>query len=46
MTYASLACAFIRLWEAPLPAAGVATPTTYQVNGRQFVVITAGGGRP
>jgi len=31
------------LWEAPLPAGGYATPSTYQVNGRQFVVIAAGG---
>ena len=28
-----------------LPAAGNATPATYQVNGRQFVVIAAGGGK-
>ena len=34
------------LWETVLPAAGVATPATYRVNGRQFVVIAAGGGRP
>lgn len=33
------------LWEAVLPAAGNATPSTYQVNGRQFVVIAAGGGK-
>lgn len=33
------------LWEAVLPAAGNATPATYQVNGRQFVVIAAGGGK-
>ena len=33
------------LWEAPLPAAGYATPSTYAVNGRQFVVIAAGGGK-
>ena len=32
------------LWEATLPFAGNATPITYQVNGRQFVVIAAGGG--
>jgi len=33
------------LWQATLPAAGVATPATYAVAGRQFVVIGAGGGK-
>jgi quinoprotein glucose dehydrogenase len=33
------------LWEATLPAAGNATPSTYEVGGRQFVVIAAGGGK-
>ena len=33
------------LWETILPAAGTATPATYQINGRQFVVIAAGGGK-
>jgi quinoprotein glucose dehydrogenase len=33
------------LWEAPLPFAGTATPITYEVGGRQFVVIAAGGRR-
>ena len=33
------------LWEASLPAAGYATPATYSVGGRQFVVIAAGGGK-
>ena len=33
------------LWEAALPAAGNATPSTYEVDGRQFVVIAAGGGK-
>jgi quinoprotein glucose dehydrogenase len=33
------------LWEAVLPAAGNATPATYAVEGRQFVVIGAGGGK-
>jgi quinoprotein glucose dehydrogenase len=33
------------LWEATLPAAGNATPATYEVNGRQFVAIAAGGGK-
>jgi quinoprotein glucose dehydrogenase len=31
------------LWEHPLPAGGYATPSTYMVNGRQYVVIAAGG---
>jgi quinoprotein glucose dehydrogenase len=31
------------LWEHPLPAGGYATPATYQVDGRQYVVIAAGG---
>jgi quinoprotein glucose dehydrogenase len=33
------------LWETMLPAAGNATPSTYEVNGRQYVVIAAGGGK-
>ena len=33
------------LWEAGLPAAGFATPSTYTVNGKQYVVIAAGGGK-
>lgn len=33
------------LWETILPAAGSATPSTYTVNGRQFVVIVCGGGK-
>ncbi len=33
------------LWEDTLPAAGNATPVTYTVNGRQFVLIGAGGGK-
>jgi quinoprotein glucose dehydrogenase len=32
------------LWEEKLPFGGYATPCTYSVNGRQFVVIAAGGG--
>lgn len=32
------------LWEYNLPAGGYATPSTYAVNGKQFVVIAAGGG--
>jgi quinoprotein glucose dehydrogenase len=33
------------LWEGELPFAGNATPATYQIGGRQFVVIAAGGGK-
>ena len=33
------------LWETTLPAAGNATPATYEVHGRQFVVIACGGGK-
>jgi len=33
------------LWETRLPAAGFATPATYAVRGRQYVVIAAGGGK-
>jgi quinoprotein glucose dehydrogenase len=33
------------LWEHSLPAAGYATPATYAVDGRQFVVIACGGGK-
>jgi quinoprotein glucose dehydrogenase len=33
------------LWETTLPFAGNATPATYEVNGRQYVAIAAGGGK-
>jgi quinoprotein glucose dehydrogenase len=33
------------LWEASLPAAGNATPAVYEVNGKQYVTIAAGGGK-
>jgi quinoprotein glucose dehydrogenase len=33
------------LWEAIMPSSGNATPAMYQVNGRQFVVVSAGGGK-
>jgi quinoprotein glucose dehydrogenase len=33
------------LWETTLPAAGSATPSTYMVNGRQYIVIACGGGK-
>ena len=31
------------LWKGRLPAGGQATPMSYEANGRQFVVIAAGG---
>ncbi len=33
------------LWQDELPAAGFATPAVYAVDGVQYVVIAAGGGR-
>lgn len=33
------------VWEAMLPAPGYATPSTYAVRGKQFVVVAAGGGK-
>ena len=33
------------LWETTLPFAGNATPATYAIDGRQYVVIAAGGGK-
>jgi glucose dehydrogenase len=33
------------LWESTLPFAGHATPATYMIEGRQYVIIAAGGGR-
>ncbi|WP_236676326.1 outer membrane protein assembly factor BamB family protein [Chryseolinea lacunae] len=32
------------LWEYKLPAGGYATPATYVVDGKQYIVIAAGGG--
>ncbi len=32
------------LWEHALPFGGFATPSTYMVDGKQYVVIAAGGG--
>ena len=32
------------LWEAKLPAGGYATPATYSLNGKQYIVIACGGG--
>jgi quinoprotein glucose dehydrogenase len=31
------------LWEYQLPAGGFATPASYMVNGKQYIVIAAGG---
>ena len=31
------------VWSAPLPAGGQATPMTFQENGKQYVIIAAGG---
>ena len=33
------------MWETTLPAAGYATPSTYMLGGRQYVVLAAGGGK-
>jgi len=33
------------LWETLLPAPGFATPSIYEVNGKQFIVIACGGGK-
>ncbi len=33
------------LWETVLPAAGNATPSVYEIHGRQYVVIVCGGGK-
>jgi quinoprotein glucose dehydrogenase len=33
------------LWEATLPAPGYATPSVYELNGKQYIVIACGGGK-
>jgi quinoprotein glucose dehydrogenase len=33
------------LWQYRLPAAGYATPATYTVDGRQYIVVTCSGGK-
>ena len=33
------------LWQVTLPAAGYASPSTYAVGGKQYVVIACGGGK-
>ncbi len=31
------------VWKAPRPAGGQATPMTYEIAGKQYIVIAAGG---
>ncbi len=33
------------IWQADLPAPGYATPATYVIDGKQYVVIACGGGK-
>src|SRR5690606_11470756 len=33
------------LWQAPLPFAGYATPSTYMIDGVQYITILCGGGK-
>jgi quinoprotein glucose dehydrogenase len=33
------------LWESVLPFAGLATPATYMIKGKQYVVIASSGGQ-
>ena len=33
------------LWEYTLPAAGYSTPTTYEIDGRQYLVVVCSGGK-
>jgi quinoprotein glucose dehydrogenase len=33
------------VWDALLPASGNATPMTYEINGKQYLVIAAGGNK-
>ncbi|MES2062091.1 MAG: pyrroloquinoline quinone-dependent dehydrogenase [Bacteroidota bacterium] len=33
------------LWEFTLPAPGYATPSVYELNGKQYIVIACGGGK-
>ncbi|HCD50912.1 MAG TPA: pyrrolo-quinoline quinone, partial [Balneolaceae bacterium] len=32
-----------KIWEFKLPAASFATPSTYQLNGKQYIVLACGG---
>jgi quinoprotein glucose dehydrogenase len=34
------------LWETVMPSSGNATPATYEVKGRQYVVVAAAGKYP
>jgi len=31
------------LWETALPAASFATPSTYEIDGKQYIVLACGG---
>ena len=33
------------LWRTKLPFGGYATPSTYMIDGKQYVLIACGGGR-
>ena len=33
------------LWETVLPFSAIATPATYMIDGKQYVVVTSGGGK-
>ena len=33
------------IWKHKLPAGGYATPSVYEVNGKQYVAIACGGGK-
>ncbi|MEZ4828004.1 MAG: hypothetical protein R3C61_17230 [Bacteroidia bacterium] len=33
------------LWKYKLPFSAMATPCTYEVNGKQYIVFAAGGGK-
>ena len=35
----------VLLWEAKLPYSATGTPATYEIDGRQFLVVPAGGGK-
>lgn len=36
-------CSRVKVRKDSLPAAGMANPVSYEVNGEQYVVLTAGG---
>ena len=33
------------MWKSKLPAGGYATPMTYELDGKQYIVIACGGGK-